>query len=73
MAYQNVRIEEQNSYLILDFTCSQPTSCNGRFSNMAATEFDQTWNFQPISYFSDVLVDFDDFNIKLQFLEGNVT
>ena len=40
---------------------------------MATTEFDQTWSFQQISYFSELLVDFDDFNIKLQFLEGNVT
>ena len=43
----------------------QPTSGYGRFSNMAATEFDQTWSFQPISYFSELLVDFDDFSIKL--------
>ena len=43
----------------------QPTSGYGRFSNMAATEFDQTWSFQPISHFSELLVDFDDFGIKL--------
>ena len=45
MAYQNVHTEAQNSYLILDFTCSFPTSCYGRFSNMAAIEFDQNWSF----------------------------
>ena len=40
---------------------------------MAATKFDQTWSFQPISYFSESLVDFDDFSIFFLFLEGNVT
>ena len=45
VAYQNVRIEEQNSYLILNFTCIHPTSCLGCFSNMAATKFDQKGSF----------------------------
>ena len=43
--YQNIRNEEQNSNLILDFTWIYPISCYGSFSNMAATEFDQKGSF----------------------------
>ena len=45
MAYQNVCIEEQNSYQILDFTCLHPTSSHGCFSNMVTAEFAQKGSF----------------------------
>ena len=75
MAYQNVRIEEQNSNLIFDFSCIYSTSCYGSFSNMAATGFDQKGkgSFYQISYISELLVDFDHFSLYFLFLEGNVT
>ena len=79
MAYQNVHIEEQNSYLILDFTCIYHTSYYGCFSNMAATKFDQKGSFKQISYFSELLVDLNDFMLfsllwmlKLKFSRGPI-
>ena len=72
MAYQNVHIEEQNSYLILDFTCIYHTSYYGCFSNMATTKFDQKGSFKQISYFSELLVDLNDFMLFFPSLDVKI-